>query len=89
MACRYTIDGPFADGAAGRLRPAKGFAVAMRFVSVGSLHFTVESPARCPFFFGWLVGARVRTGLPVTLARLKRLLESRRPGHQAANPNAG
>lgn len=39
------IDGPFKTGATGRLRPAKGFAVPMRFVSVTSRNFTVESPA--------------------------------------------
>ena len=31
-------------------------------------------------FFGWLVGARVQTGLPVTLAMLKRRLESQDGG---------
>lgn len=98
-----SIDGPFAAGAKGRLRPAKGFVVPMRFVGVTRLGFTVESPApfctmrfehdllpahgvtrvthRVTFsgplarFFGWLVGARVRTGLPVTLERLKQRLE--------------
>jgi len=100
-----TIDGPFTTGATGRLHPSKGFAVAMHFVSVSDLHFTVESPV--PFctlrfehelhpvskgtrvihrviftgvlgaFFGRIVGPRVRTGLPTTLANLKSLLESR------------
>lgn len=40
-----SIAGPFASGATGRLKPAKGFAVPMRFTSVGVHHFTVESPA--------------------------------------------
>ncbi len=102
------IDGAFEAGATGELRPTKGFAVPMRFVSVTALGFTVESPApfctmrfehelvpiasgtrvthRVTFqgplsrFFGWLVGSRVRIGLPVTLAMLKRRLESPRGG---------
>lgn len=39
------IEGPFRSGARGRLKPAKGFAVPMRFVSVGEQHFTVECTA--------------------------------------------
>lgn len=99
-----SIDGPFCTGAAGRLVPAKGFPVPMRFVSVvENRSFTVESPAplcllrfehilqpapdgvlaihRVSFsgplawFFGRLVGSRVRRGLPVTMAMLKRRAE--------------
>ncbi|QYF93273.1 SRPBCC family protein [Massilia sp. PAMC28688] len=99
-----SIDGPFRAGATGRLRPAKGFAVPMRFTSVTEHSFTVEAPAplckmrfehelvpvaggtrvthRVSFegllagFFRRLVGARVRTGLPVTMASLKQMLEA-------------
>lgn len=99
-----SIDGRFATGATGRLRPAKGFAVPMRFVSVTGTGFTVESPApfctmrfehellpitggarvthRVSFtgplarLFGWLVGTRVRSGLPLTLRKLKQRLEA-------------
>ena len=106
------LDGPFQAGATGRLRPAKGFAVPMRLISVTRLGFTVESPAplctmrfehelapsgsgtrvthRVTFsgplapFFGWLVGTRVRAGLPVTLGKLKQRLE--RAGWNDNNP---
>lgn len=101
-----SIDGPFQAGVHGRLKPAKGFAVAMRFTHVSERGFTVESPAplctmrfeheltptasgtrvthRVGFsgplsgFFSRLVGARVRNGLPTTLANLKKRLESAR-----------
>ncbi len=99
-----SIDGPFRSGARGRLRPTRGLAVPMRFVSVGPTGFSVESPAplctmrfehvltpvgagtrvthRVSFegllapFFGWIIGGRVRRGLPVTLRRLKQRVEA-------------
>jgi hypothetical protein len=98
------IDGPFRTGATGRLRPATGFAVPMRFTRVTDSSFTVECRAplckmhfehelipitggtrvthRVSFtgplagFFGRVVGARVRIGLPVTMATLKGMLEN-------------
>lgn len=99
-----SIDGPFRTGARGKLRPTKGFAVPMHFVSVTEHSFTVDCPPplcvmrfehelmattqatrvthRVSFsgplarFFEWLVGTRVRAGLPHTLANLKKLLEA-------------
>lgn len=101
-----SIDGPFTSGATGRLKPAKGFPVPMRFVSVGQHHFTVESPVplctmrfeheltpvtggtrithRVSFegplarLFGYIVGSRVKAGLPLTMRSLKRHLEAKR-----------
>lgn len=102
-----SLDGPFETGATGRLVPAKGFPVPMKFVSVvENQAFTVESRAplcilrfehilsptangvlavhRVSFsgplagFFGWLVGSRVRAGLPVTMAKLKCTVEAAR-----------
>ena len=98
-----TIDGPFQAGARGRLRPAKGFAVPMRFVHVTDTSFTVEAFAPfctlrfehelvsiaigtrathrvtfegpLAFIFERLVGSRVRLGLPVTMASLKKWTE--------------
>lgn len=101
-----SIDGPFAVGSSGTLRPTKGMAVSMRLTSVSAHGFTVVSRVplctmrfdhdlipiaggtrvthRVSFdgmlagLFGRVVGAGVRRGLPVTLARLKARLEAQR-----------
>ncbi|MBP8018837.1 MAG: SRPBCC family protein [Hylemonella sp.] len=100
------LDGPFAVGTTGSLRPPKGLAVRMLVteVTLGG-GFTLQSPvlgSKMTFehvlapvaqgvevmhrvtFSGWgrallmrLVGKPLGTGLPVTLANLKRYVEER------------
>lgn len=98
------LDGPFAVGTMGSLRPPKGLAIRMLVTEVTPAGaFTVQSPVLgCKMTFehvltpvaqgvevvhrvtfsGWarallmhMVGKPLKTGLPVTLANLKRYVE--------------
>ena len=100
------LDGPFAVGTMGSLRPPKGLAISLMVTEVTpGGGFTVQSPvlsSKMTFehvltpvaqgvevmhrvtFSGWarallmhMVGKPLKTGLPVTLANLKRYVEER------------